>query len=143
MEKHSDRYRQPYYRRETLRFQCTACGACCTGDESHHVFLSREEAGKICQWLGLSWAWFSRRYLSALEDRTRVLSSRDDGRCIFLDAQGRCRVYAVRPAQCATYPFWPEVVTTSKGWRREALRCEGIGQGPVVPVHVIEAALLK
>ncbi|HFQ91874.1 MAG TPA: YkgJ family cysteine cluster protein [Chromatiales bacterium] len=141
MKKRDGSPRRPYYRRETLRFQCTACGACCMGDEHHHVFLTRDEARKICRWLGLTWAWFRRRYLSRLDDGTRVLSARDDGRCVFLDARGRCRVYAVRPVQCATYPFWPEVVATAPAWRGEARRCEGIGRGGAVPVRVIEAAL--
>ena len=143
MKERTSRYRQPYYRRETLRFQCTACGACCRGDDNHHVFLSREEAEKICHGLGVSWAWFRRRYLAVLEDGERVLNSREDGRCVFLDGQGKCRIYDMRPAQCASYPFWPEVVMTAKGWRQEALRCEGIGLGPRVSARMIELELQK
>lgn len=143
MKNHADRRRLPYYQRETLRFQCTACGACCTGDDTHHVFLSREEAGKVCEWLGVTWAWFRRRYLSVLEDGGLVLSSMSDGRCTFLDTHGKCRIYPVRPAQCSSYPFWREVVSTAAAWRREAARCEGIGQGAVVPIRVIEAELQK
>jgi hypothetical protein len=57
----------------------------------------------------------------------------------------RCRVYAVRPLQCRTYPFWPELVQNSRSWQREARRCEGIGNGPLIPQPYIkeQVALCK
>jgi Fe-S-cluster containining protein len=72
-----------------------------------------------------------------------VLASSADDRCVFLAPEGRCRIYSARPQQCITYPFWPEVLATAKAWRREAKRCEGIGRGAVVPLHVIEDALRR
>jgi Fe-S-cluster containining protein len=48
-----------------------------------------------------------------------------NGDCVFLGEGRRCRIYAVRPAQCRTYPFWPEL-ETRQAWRDEARRCEGI-----------------
>jgi len=140
MSKHDDQYRQPFYRRRALCFECTRCGACCAGGEDQHVFLSREEAEAICHYLGLGWSWFRRRYLRLLPEATLVLQSQPDSNCIFLDGEGQCRIYDVRPRQCATYPFWPEVVLSSKAWRREARRCEGIDRGAPVPVCLIEAA---
>ena len=46
-----------------------------------------------------------------------------------LDGDGRCRVYPVRPLQCATWPFWTENLKpeTWNGPVRET--CPGIGQG--------------
>lgn len=134
-------YRQPFYRRQSLHFECTACGACCHGGNDYHVFLEDDEARPICDYLGLSWAWFRRRYLRRLPEDGLVLQSNENGDCVFLNGEGRCRVYPVRPAQCANYPFWPEVVTNAKAWRREARRCEGIGRGAVVPLAVIEEIL--
>jgi Fe-S-cluster containining protein len=107
------------------------------------VFVTRAEAQRLCAHLGLGWPWFRRRYLVRLEDGATVLASHADERCVFLDVEGRCRVYAVRPAQCSTYPFWPEVLVTAKAWRREARRCEGIGRGAVVPLRLIEDALRR
>ncbi len=141
MSEHRSRgYRQPFYKRRPLCFECSRCGACCAGGDDYHVFLSRDEAEKICHYLGLSWPWFRRRYLLSQHEEGLVLQSQPDGNCIFLDAGGQCRVYDVRPRQCATYPFWPELVMSSKAWRREARRCEGIGKGAMVPVQLIEAA---
>jgi len=142
MSEHRGRnYRQPFYKRQALCFECTRCGVCCAGGDDYHVFLSREEEERICQYLGLSWSWFRRRYLLSLPGEAPVLQSQPNGNCIFLDAGGQCRVYDVRPRQCATYPFWSELVMNSKAWRREARRCEGIDKGTPIPVQIIEAAL--
>jgi uncharacterized protein len=65
-----------------------------------------------------------------------------DGRCSLLGRDMRCRVYAQRPRQCRTYPFWPEVVGSRAAWQREARRCEGIGRGvAAVPLAEIERQL--
>lgn len=133
-------YRQPLYQRQPLRFSCTQCGGCCTGGGDYHVYLNATKADEIRRFLGVGSAWFKRRYLD-YDENSLVLQSHADGRCILLDKDGRCRVYPVRPVQCSTYPFWPEVVMTTKAWRNEARRCEGVGQGAVVPVEWIELAL--
>lgn len=131
-----------FYTTEPLRFECTQCGRCCTGGGAYHVFLTRREAEAIRGELGLSAAWFRRRYLRRLDTGELTVALRDDGRCGFLDAQGRCRVYAARPTQCRTYPFWPEVLRSKAAWRAEAARCEGIDRGAVVPLARVRAALL-
>jgi Fe-S-cluster containining protein len=64
------------------------------------------------------------------------------GRCVFLDEQMRCRIYKVRPLQCRTYPFWPELMNP-RAWRAEAHRCEGIDRGAVVSLARIRAELAK
>lgn len=132
---------KPYYRRHPLRFQCTGCGACCSGGGDYHVFVGRAEAAAICAHLGLSWAWFRRRYLARSAQGERVLRLREGGRCPFLGADNGCTVYAVRPLQCATYPFWPEAVASRTAWRREARRCEGIDRGARIPLREIERRL--
>lgn len=140
MVKRTARTDQPLYRRRPLHFSCTQCGACCTGGGDYHVFVNGDEARALCGHIGLTWSWFRRRYLTRI-DGELVLQSRDDGRCVFLDTEGRCSVYGARPRQCRSYPFWPEVVASERSWEREARRCEGIGLGPRVPVSIIEAAL--
>jgi Fe-S-cluster containining protein len=142
MNKDSDGYRQPLYRRRQLHFTCTQCGCCCRGSADYQVFLDASRAEKIRVYLDLSPSWFRRRYLTR-DENTLILQSRDDGRCILLGKDDRCRAYAVRPAQCATYPFWPELVKTARAWRQERVRCEGIDCGDAVPVSFIEAALRR
>jgi Fe-S-cluster containining protein len=132
---------QPFFERQPLRFECTRCGRCCLAGGGYYVFLNRCEAEEIRTYLGLSRSWFRRRYLRRLADGDRVASWRDDGGCVFLDSAGKCRVYPVRPRQCRTYPFWPEIVNRRRDWLREARRCEGIGRGGEVPVARIREFL--
>lgn len=122
------------------RFACTGCGRCCTGRGDYYVAVTAEEQRRIQRFLGVSRAWFRRRYITVYEDDTESLQWAGD-RCVFLDADGRCRIYAVRPAQCRDYPFWPEVVRDAGTWRRERRRCEGIGRGPVIPLAEVRRRL--
>lgn len=92
--------------------------------------------------LGLSEAWFRRRYLRTDPGGEPVLDNAQ-GHCVFLRSDKGCRVYAARPLQCRTYPYWPETLRSRAAWRREGLRCEGIGQGEVIPVGRIRAILAK
>jgi len=62
-------------------------------------------------------------------------------RCVFLGTDNRCGIYAVRPAQCRHYPFWPGLVNSATAWQIAGQRCEGIGRGEVIPLTRIQAAL--
>jgi Fe-S-cluster containining protein len=130
-----------YYQRTPLRFRCTGCGNCCSGGPDHYVFLSASEAEDIRSHLGLTPGWFKRRYLRRGPQGELVINNQGGGPCVFLTEDNRCRIYGVRPLQCRTYPFWPEVVKSRDVWRVEAKRCEGIDQGQVVPLARIRALL--
>jgi Fe-S-cluster containining protein len=132
---------KPFFETHALHFSCTRCGRCCATPGDYFVFLSAQEAERIRIQQGLSVSWFRRRYLRRIEDGQLVLASGTDDRCIFLDGQGRCSIYAVRPVQCRTYPFWPEIAGTRSAWCREGRRCEGIDRGGVVPVRRIRRAI--
>ena len=124
-----------------LRFECTGCGYCCTGDSRrYYVEATPTEQRQIQRHLGISWRWFRRRYVRRVDDNTEGLSM-DGGACAFLGKDRRCRIYVVRPAQCRHYPFWPELVHDPKAWRDEARRCEGIGRGNVIPLARVRASL--
>ncbi|MEN8206069.1 MAG: YkgJ family cysteine cluster protein [Pseudomonadota bacterium] len=127
--------------RQALRFSCTQCGECCATAGEYYVYLTDKESERIRAHLQLSCNWFRRRYLQRLEDGEQVLVSGPDERCTFLNAEGKCRVYAVRPVQCRTYPFWPELVGSARAWNREARRCEGINRGRVVARSMIRRSL--
>jgi Fe-S-cluster containining protein len=132
-----------YYQHRALRFACTGCGRCCTGPGSNYVVeVTRAEQRRIQQHLGLSWPWFRRRYVFRYDDETESLKM-PKGRCVFLDDANRCRIYPVRPLQCRTYPFWPELVRNGYAWRLERRRCEGIGRGAVIPLARIEQTLKR
>lgn len=131
---------RPYYQQQSLRFSCTRCGQCCTGGAGYHVYFTRSDAEAACTHLGLTWNWFRRHYLRRLDDAGLVATD-NAGACIFLDPDGQCGIYAVRPVQCRTYPFWPELVVSAAAWQREARRCEGINRGDVVSPARIRRAV--
>jgi len=132
-----------YFERTPLRFHCTGCGQCCSGDPDYYVFLTERESEAICRHLGVTLRWFKRRYLRRTPQDELVINNQGGGRCVFLDKDQRCRIYGVRPLQCRTYPFWPEVVNSRAMWRAEAGRCEGIDHGLVVPVTRIRSLLAR
>ncbi|MDH3527613.1 MAG: YkgJ family cysteine cluster protein, partial [Gammaproteobacteria bacterium] len=110
----------------------TRCGRCCVAGGDYYVFMNTAEAEAIRSYLQLSHQWFQRRYLGRLEEGELVATSGSGGRCVFLDSEGQCRIYPVRPLQCRSYPFWPELVRSKTAWQREARRCEGINRGKAV-----------
>ena len=123
-----------------LRFRCTGCGACCTGGAGHYVEIGQAEQEAIRDHLGLSRPWFRRRYVVPVNDKVEGIRLGADGRCPFLLDDRSCRVYSVRPLQCRTYPWWPELIRPA-AWKAEARRCEGIGQGPVIALTTIRGNL--
>lgn len=46
--------------------------------------------------------------------------------CPFLSDRGECEINSVKPAQCASFPFWAEHVGSRGGWAEAKERCEGI-----------------
>lgn len=134
--------KKPFYKETSLQFQCTGCGKCCYGTPGYHyIKLNKKEAEKIREHLGVGVDWFRQRYLEALEDGSFGIRLNDSGACPFLGRDNRCSIYAHRPAQCRTYPFWPEVIDTEMNWKDEARRCEGIDRGAVIPLKEIEKRL--
>lgn len=126
-----------------LRFECTGCGACCIGGRDHYVETDACERAAIPGFLGITAAWFRRRYLVRVDKNILGVRLEPDGRCPFLGKDNRCGIYSVRPRQCRTYPWWPELLETRRSWADEARRCEGIDRGAVVPLATIERALKR
>lgn len=63
-----------------------------------------------------------------------------NGDCTFFDpATRRCTIYAARPTQCRTWPFWHSNLRSQDAWARMRQSCPGAGQGPLIPLDVIEA----
>lgn len=89
-------------------FACRRSGNCCA-IPGGFVRVTPDEAEAIAAHLGLTPAAFASRYLQA--DGTRLKDGLGN-RCVFL-ADGRpagCGVYAVRPAKCREWPYWPEIL---------------------------------
>jgi len=114
-----------------IRFSCTECGRCCTGEPGAVIAVSDEDIGAIASVLRLSPEEFRSRHLLRMGEVWSI-RERENGDCQFLE-QGRCSIYAVRPTQCRTYPFWFKNLRSEEAWARTAGQCPGIGQGELYP----------
>jgi Fe-S-cluster containining protein len=136
---------QPWYA-GGLRFTCTQCGNCCTGGPGY-VWISREEAGRLADYLRIPRQEAIDRYCREVQGAYSLRESRNargEFDCIFLkeekvttgsngDQVGHtmrtCTVYAARPLQCRTWPFWSENLRSEQAWNRSARRCHGMNHG--------------
>ncbi|HEY0840018.1 MAG TPA: YkgJ family cysteine cluster protein [Vulgatibacter sp.] len=129
----------PLLARRTYRFECTRCGACCR--RPGIVYLRPEEPRRLARHLGLGVAELRRRYLTRGKGGRWAIEVPEGGEgCPLLDGD-LCSVEPVKPGQCRSYPFWPELVGDRKAWRDEAAFCEGMNRGPKVPEEEIRRNL--
>jgi Fe-S-cluster containining protein len=119
---------KPWYA-NGLRFECTGCGGCCRARNGYdHVYLDLGEARALARHLGLSLRAFKRRYTRVLPGDGQLELAFVAGACPFL-AGTSCTVYAARPLQCRTWPFWPENLR-QRTWQTEiAPSTPGVGRG--------------
>lgn len=123
---------------EGLRFECQRCGACCTG-EPGYVWVTPLEAERIPDFLGVSRSDFASKYLRNAGSHDSLIEL-PDGRCIFYSKKG-CNIYAVRPRQCRTFPFWQSIIASAETYRRCQWECPGIGKGRLFSQEEIEGIL--
>jgi Fe-S-cluster containining protein len=128
-----------------LRFKCSQCGNCCTGPPGT-VWLTRDEGRKTAAALGLGVEAFYRKYAHKVEGRwsLRERHTRQGYDCVFLDRDffndtATTEIYTTRPAQCRTWPFWPENLESPETWKTVKRRtpCPGMDDGPLIPVDRI------
>jgi len=109
-----------------LRFECTECGECCTGDPGT-IYINDREVTALAKFLGRSEEDLIEHDMKPMGDGHTILE-RENGDCYYLK-DGRCSVHPVRPTQCRTYPFWVENLRSEKAWKSTCKECPGIGQG--------------
>jgi Fe-S-cluster containining protein len=128
-----------------LRFRCTQCGNCCTGPPGT-VWFTPAEGRAMAERLGLDEADFYRKHAHKVDGRWSLRERRTSAGydCVFLDRttvpeKAVCSLYEARPAQCRTWPFWPENLVTSEAWATAKRRtpCPGMGRGRLVPIEKI------
>jgi uncharacterized protein len=86
----------------------------------------------MAAFLGITEAAFEAKYVYRTSRQLRLRKPRRS-QCHFLlkraDGTGGCTVHSVKPVQCRTYPFWPELVEYRDIWEHEAKKCPGINKG--------------
>jgi uncharacterized protein len=125
-----------------LSFGCTQCGNCCSGPPGF-VWFTPAEAQQMAEFLQLDVNTFLKRYTRVSHGRytldERISPQGYD--CVFLkrDEQGKalCSIYSVRPTQCKTWPFWPELLRAKESWDRATERCPGMNKGTFYPIEKI------
>jgi len=135
--------REKWYR-AGLAFECTQCGNCCTGPPGY-VWVSKKEIRAIAQSLGRSDDWLPKSQLRRVRFRYSLTEHRN-GDCVFLERNGEdvgCSIYAVRPLQCRTWPFWTTNLTSADAWNRSNRTCPGINRGKLHDFETIEEVRTK
>ena len=88
-----------------MDFVCQGCGACCRIRDGI-VRVSEGEITRIAAYLGMTETEFIEKETELAPDRKGlILRSRADGACVWLDENNRCRIHAVKPDKCRTFPF--------------------------------------
>lgn len=114
--------------RDGLLFSCVGCGRCC-GVEPGAVWFTPDECSVMACALGLGTAEFESLYVWRRYGRPS-LREKPNYDCIFLERDPvRCGIYDARPAQCRTFPFWPDVLKSKLSWDRYSLTCPGMNSG--------------
>ncbi len=136
----SPREDAPWYQ-EGLAFECTRCGACCTGAPGF-VWVDDAEIARMAEHRGETVAAFLRSYVRRVGDRLSLVE-RPGGDCVFWDRRAGCTVYPARPVQCRTWPFWPDTLETPEAWAEATSTCPGSGRGRVFSVDEIRATAAR
>lgn len=124
-----------------LHFECTGCGACCSGPGEGYIWLTRPEIELIAKHLKITPGQLRKKYLRRVGLRTSIIEHATTKDCIFLQTVGEkklCAIYEVRPSQCRSWPFWPENLSSANNWNKAAARCPGINRGRNYSAEKIE-----
>lgn len=104
------------------------------------VWVNMKEVEKISAFLGITKDVFARYYLRRVNERLSFIEY-GNGNCIMYDSG--CKVYAVRPCQCSTFPFWKSNLEDSSEWEKLKNTCPGIGKGSLHSLKEIQDNLQK
>jgi len=123
--------------KDGLRFECLQCGSCCSGF-SGTVQVSDAEIATLALRLAISESEFRKDYTRTVGGGATSLIEKKNKDCIFFDKERGCTVYADRPRQCRTWPFWRSNVYSPDSWKRGAKRCPGINRGRLYTADLIK-----
>jgi len=117
-----------------VHFECKQCGKCC--GKSGVVRFDVAEADTIARFFGIELSQFAKEYSLTRYGAIFEMDTRNG--CPMLE-NNKCRIHTIKPAQCKTYPFWPENIESTTKWVMAAEECPGISNdGPLVQTIDIE-----
>lgn len=117
---------KPFYE-NGIRFECQGSGRCClTRGQYGFVYLTLADRRRLARYFGMATSAFTRKYCRRTGGWWHLRNPERD--CEFL-RDGKCGAYEARPAQCRTWPFWPENMNP-RAWNRDVVGfCAGVGKG--------------
>ena len=119
-----------------LKFECQrGCTACCT--QRGFVYLTEADVERAAAFLNMTAAAFEQKYVFRSKHLRRLRISQET-RCFFLH-DGGCAIHSVKPTQCRTFPWWPELLDDRREWKKTAQYCPGIGKGPLIQIETAQA----
>jgi Fe-S-cluster containining protein len=147
-------WREVIRSRRGVRFQCHACGHCCSGESEGLVFIYDEEIRAISTHLKMSETDFLYTYCDVVEAAYKgeyvptivIKMNPNTNNCIFQQANDSCIIYPVRPFQCRSFPFWTLNVENAITWEKLKEICPGFSRskgGHLYTLDEIQALLDK
>ena len=97
------------------------------------MWVNEADVARAAAFLGMDAEEFERRYVYRTPKKMRLRTPKKQ-HCYFLEGEG-CRIHPAKPLQCRTFPFWPELIDSSREWWRAGRMCPGIGKGPLVQIE--------
>jgi Fe-S-cluster containining protein len=127
--------KRPFWK-DGIRFECQGTGRCCVSRDGYgYVYLTLEDRRRFAKYFGVSTLSFTRKYCSKTDGHFHL--KRTQGPCEFLEGKS-CGAYEARPAQCRTWPFWPENMN-ARVWNSEVKSfCPGVGKGRLYSASEIQ-----
>ncbi|MGB0952012.1 MAG: YkgJ family cysteine cluster protein [Planctomycetota bacterium] len=109
-------------------FDCHRCGNCCRVGHGQ-VWVTQEDVIVMAKRLQMPLEGFVARFVRSVDGRLSIREERD-GSCSLLDGGNACTVYAERPQQCRTFPYWPQLMQEGRALEMASGYCQGIQRYP-------------
>ena len=109
------------------------------------MWISVEEVGRLARLLHLTESEVVEQYCRKIDGKLSLRERRNhrgEYDCVFLEERGAkriCTIYAARPLQCRTWPFWTENLKSPETWARSSRKCPGMNQGEEYSIGQIAA----
>lgn len=107
------------------------------------MWVNKADIELIAAELDMEVAEFEEKFVRNVGVRKSLIEF-DNGDCVFFDGKSRkCEVYASRPRQCRTWPFWDSNLRTPEAWAATCEECPGAGKGKLHDIDHIETEKAK
>lgn len=111
-----------------FHFDCHRCGNCCRVGHGH-VWVEEDDLEQMAAAKQMTSEAFVERFVYAKDGRLS-LREEENGACSLLDGSNRCSIYESRPAQCRTFPYWPQLAREGPELDMASAYCPGIQRFP-------------